>query len=649
MKKNIKTLALLLAAALTAVLLSGCVARDMRVSFGDDGKISCIVSDLIAQSYFEAAGTDAQTYYKDEIEAGRELISKKVGNETYYGLKPERYEFDTIEEFFLATESGVIDAFSATAQNDGGYISATVTVDMPAKGKVKEAAEGYGAAAALADKAVKILNVHFPQKVNSYAGSYAVTISEDQKDLEAVLYYFDEAYSFRVTGYLSEKYVVNASLKMGRPEEGRTPGGLMENARLESYPRGSADLAGAEWRWYDMSTPVKTEIGADEPFVPGRTYAVECTLRPSAGFMACEYTDCYVWDQNSRGAYIGGLEPDMIFITGQYTVPGEEPAVYQPAPVIVPDDTAYVVPGSQDNVYDTTVTLDKIELEIDEPRVGVTYPDLKWRFRDPEGIDAGKVRFRWMEKASGTPAAAWEEISENYEFGAGSAFGFDMYVALEKGYAVTEETEMFVNGEMALLSEFNGSDEFVLSFDFPALKEPIAQLPSSRHIPFVDIRENDYFRDAVIWAFTHEPQITDGTSATTFSPDRTCTRGQVVTFLWREAGCPEPGSKDNPFADVKESDYFYKPVLWAVEKGITDGTSPTTFSPANTCKNSHILTFIYRAVGEPRKSGEGAWWQDALDWADRSSLLSGSYTGTYDVNADCLRANVVYYLYMMNY
>ena len=211
----------------------------------------------------------------------------------------------------------------------------------------------------------------------------------------------------------------------------------MENARLESYPRGSVVLAGAEWRWYDMSTPAKTEIGADEPFVPGRTYAVECTLRPSAGFMACEYTDCYVWDQNSRGAYIGGLEPDMIFITGQYTVPGEEPAVYQPAPVIVPDDTAYVVPGSQDNVYDTTVTLDKIELEIDEPRVGVTYPDLKWRFRDPEGIDAGKVRFRWMEKASGTPAAAWEEISEIDEFEAGSAFGFDMYVALEKGYAVT--------------------------------------------------------------------------------------------------------------------------------------------------------------------------------------------------------------------
>ena len=86
-----------------------------------------------------------------------------------------------------------------------------------------------------------------------------------------------------------------------------------------------------------------------------------------------------------------------------------------------------------------------------------------------------------------------------------------------------------------------------------------------------------------------------------------------------------------------------------MEKGITDGTSPTTFSPASTCKNSHILTFIWRAVGEPNKSGQGAWWQDALDWADRSSLLSGSYTGAYDVNADCPRANVVYYLYIMNY
>ena len=99
---------------------------------------------------------------------------------------------------------------------------------------------------------------------------------------------------------------------------------------------------------------------------------------------------------------------------------------------------------------------------------------------------------------------------------------------------------------------------------------------------------------------------------------------------------------------MKESDYFYKPVLWAVERGITDGTSPTSFSPARTCTNAHILTFIYRYAGEPQKSGLGPWWQDALDFAERKGLTADSYDGTFDEQADCTRANVVYYLWQMD-
>ena len=155
----------------------------------------------------------------------------------------------------------------------------------------------------------------------------------------------------------------------------------------------------------------------------------------------------------------------------------------------------------------------------------------------------------------------------------------------------------------------------------------------------------------MVWAFNAEPQVTDGTSPTTFSPKNTCTRGQVVTFLWRVMGCPEPKTKNNPFADVKETDWFYKPVLWAVEQGITDGTSPTTFSPKTTCKNSHILTFIWRAVGRPGDTGAektSQWYADAYNWAKSSGFLEGSYTGTFDINAPCPRANVVYYLWKMS-
>ncbi len=170
-------------------------------------------------------------------------------------------------------------------------------------------------------------------------------------------------------------------------------------------------------------------------------------------------------------------------------------------------------------------------------------------------------------------------------------------------------------------------------------------VPAVNVLPFTDVDILDHFYDAVVWAFTAEPQVTDGTSATTFSPERTCTRGQVVTFLWRAAGCPEPESAENPFADVAEGDYFYKPVLWAVEKGITDGMRPTEFMPALNCTNAHILTFIYRAAGEPEKSGEGAWWQDALDWAEKNDMLAGTFQGEYGVTDDCPRANVITYLY----
>ncbi|MBR0139623.1 MAG: S-layer homology domain-containing protein [Firmicutes bacterium] len=166
-----------------------------------------------------------------------------------------------------------------------------------------------------------------------------------------------------------------------------------------------------------------------------------------------------------------------------------------------------------------------------------------------------------------------------------------------------------------------------------------------RKIPFTDVSESDYYYDSVVWAYTANPQITDGTTATTFSPYSTCTRGQVMTFLWRAAGCPGAEAGSSPFTDVKETDYFYKAVLWAVEKGITDGTSADTFSPGTLCANSHILTFIYRAMGEPGKTGNELWYGDALSWAEKSGLLDGTYSGSFVVTDQCPRCNAVEYLY----
>jgi hypothetical protein len=160
--------------------------------------------------------------------------------------------------------------------------------------------------------------------------------------------------------------------------------------------------------------------------------------------------------------------------------------------------------------------------------------------------------------------------------------------------------------------------------------------------PFTDVKDSDYYYDAVLWAYYHEPQITDGTSKNHFSPNATCTRGQVVTFLWRAAGCPEPKSTENPFVDVKESDYFYKPVLWAVEQKITQGANAdgTKFVPYQTCSTMHIATFLYRSI----HFGADGWGDVAKNWVKSNGLADN--TGLeIKIGEDCPRSAVVTFLY----
>ena len=172
--------------------------------------------------------------------------------------------------------------------------------------------------------------------------------------------------------------------------------------------------------------------------------------------------------------------------------------------------------------------------------------------------------------------------------------------------------------------------------------------------PFRDVKDSDYFFEPVLWALNHDPQITDGTSDTTFSPDATCTRGQVVTFLWRAMGCEEPTKTDNPFRDVSSGDYFYKAVLWAVEKGITDGTSATTFSPNDACTRGQVVTFQHRANGSPaaqnasnpfRDVARGAYYYDAVLWAVGQKITDGTSDTTFSPDATCTRGQIVTFLY----
>ena len=169
--------------------------------------------------------------------------------------------------------------------------------------------------------------------------------------------------------------------------------------------------------------------------------------------------------------------------------------------------------------------------------------------------------------------------------------------------------------------------------------------------PFVDVKSSDYFYNPVLWAVQNG--ITTGTSAITFSPDATCTRAQTVTFLWRAAGSPDPQSYTNPFSDVKASDYYYKAVLWAVENGITKGTSATTFSPDATVTRGQTVTFLWRAENEPNVFGvnpftdvkSGAFYYTAVMWAVQNEITNGVTATTFGPDSGCTRGQIVTFLY----
>lgn len=170
--------------------------------------------------------------------------------------------------------------------------------------------------------------------------------------------------------------------------------------------------------------------------------------------------------------------------------------------------------------------------------------------------------------------------------------------------------------------------------------------------PFLDVVEGKFYVNPVLWAV--ENNITSGTSTTTFSPDQECTRGQVVTFLWRTAGKPEPVSTEHPFTDVRSNAFYYKAMLWAVENGITSGKTATTFAPDAACSRAEVVTFLWRAAGKPAPASmdcaftdvkTGGFYYKAMLWAVENNITKGMTKTTFEPNSICNRGQVVTFLY----
>ena len=218
------------------------------------------------------------------------------------------------------------------------------------------------------------------------------------------------------------------------------------------------------------------------------------------------------------------------------------------------------------------------------------------------------------------------------------------------GYVLETLTVTDKNGdELKLTDKGNGKYTFTMPGSKVEVKATFMEDNSVFNF-FYDVPNDAFFYEAVKWAV--KSGVTNGLSDTMFGPYESCTRAQIVTFLWRAAGSPEPKATTSAMTDLNPNAYYYKAVLWAIENGITDGMTETTFAPAATCTRGQSVTFLYRALGKKVESSASftdvksdAFYADAINWAVANNVTNGTSNTTFSPNADCTRAEIVTFLY----
>ena len=222
------------------------------------------------------------------------------------------------------------------------------------------------------------------------------------------------------------------------------------------------------------------------------------------------------------------------------------------------------------------------------------------------------------------------------------------------GYQVAQVSAVDKDGKAVSLTD---KGDGVYTFVMPASKVDVTarfaqvQKPEEKD-PYGDVSKDSYYYDAVQWAA--ETGVTTGVGDGLFAPEWVCTRGQIVTFLWRASGSPAPKATELPFTDVAADAYYAQAVLWAVENGITNGTSETTFNPDQTCTRAHAVAFLYRMSGSPAAAGStfsdvaaDAYYSTAVAWAVEKGITNGTSGTTFSPDDTCTRGQIVTFLYRL--
>ena len=219
----------------------------------------------------------------------------------------------------------------------------------------------------------------------------------------------------------------------------------------------------------------------------------------------------------------------------------------------------------------------------------------------------------------------------------------------DNGYVVDEVIVTDKNGDSIRVRD-RGDGEYTFTMPDSKVTVEVTFVEAGDELSFVDVAKSDYYYDAVKWAVDNG--VTTGVTDTIFAPGNPCTRAQTVTFLWRAAGMPQAANRVNPFTDVSVNDYYYEAVLWAVENGITGGTTATTFSPNATCTRAQVVTFLWRYSKEDASIlpmftdvAEGDYYYGAVAWAVENGVSTGVTDTSFVPGNPCTRGQIVTFLY----
>ena len=471
------------------------------------------------------------------------------------------------------------------------------------------------------DDSCRIVVGFIPEEGYAFPDPQSNTVTATINGKQATYYdYFDGSIWFYIDHYFATYKFNEVSFRYNEPVAGKSIDDFMLS--IENWSQKPNDIITIEdiywadngtdgnWDWIDMQE--------GDTFLEGHNYtcAVTFGLSDSDFYMYASEDDFTV---NANGASIPSV----------YSKDENDTIYYDPSTGAHKDFTVnmYFRAGEDHTVYSAGITTQTIT-------DGMTVSQA-----DPKANLSGV--YTWLQLDGDDGAVRLEDTDR---FKAGKTYRLMADLNTPEGKVFAPNATATVNSTPAVVDMIY-ADTLCVHYDFTVSGDSTSN-------PFKDVKESDYYYDSVLWAV--ENGITDGITPTTFSPNMKCTRAHAVTFLWRSMGSPEPSSSTNPFKDVKEGAYYYKAVLWAVEKGITDGVTPTSFAPEMQCTRAHAVTFLWRMAGKPAPGSStnpfkdvkaDAYYYQSVLWAVEKGITDGVTPTSFAPDMKCTRAHIVTFLY----